>query len=63
MGLFWDLMQQSAISENREKSETLECRVRDLELELSLTNRRLNEVIKRLEQFTGEDINKDGKVG
>ena len=63
MGLFWDLMQQSAISANREKAETLEGRVDELERDLANTNQLLSEVIKRLETQTREDINKDGRIG
>jgi hypothetical protein len=63
MGLFWDLMQQSAIDTNRRKAESLEDRVRDLEHELALTRRLLAEVIQRLESVTGEDLDGDGKIG
>jgi len=63
MGLFWDLMQQSAIDSNREKTDTLASRVRRLERELARTNERLNEVIRRLEKQSGEDINNDGRIG
>ena len=63
MGLFWDLMQQSAISENREKAQTLEGRMDELERDLAKTKQLLGEVIKRLEKQTGEDINIDGRIG
>ena len=63
MGLFWDLMQESAIAANREKADTLEGRVRELERDLAKTNQRLDEVIKHLENQSGEDINNDGLIG
>ena len=63
MGLFWDLMQESAIAANREKADTLEGRVRELERDLATTNQRLDEVIKRLEKQSGEDLNNDGLIG
>ncbi|HUP82234.1 MAG TPA: hypothetical protein VM260_27020 [Pirellula sp.] len=63
MGLFWDLMQESAIAANREKADTLEGRVRELERDLAKTNQRLDEVIKRLEKQSGEDLNNDGIIG
>lgn len=63
MGLFWDLMQESAIAANREKADTLEGRVRELERDLAKTNQRLDEVIKRLEKQSGEDLNNDGLIG
>lgn len=62
MGLFWDLMQQSAIDSNRRKAETLEERVCALEHELALTRRLLAEVIHRLEAVTGQDLDGDGKI-
>ena len=63
MGLFWDLMQSSEISSNTEKTNSLAGRVRQLEHDLRQTNERLNEVIRRLEKQTGEDINRDGSIG
>ncbi len=63
MGLFWDLMQQSAINKQQEKSQSLEARVRWLENELNRTQTLLAEVIRRLETQSGEDINKDGRIG
>ena len=63
MGLFWDLMQESAIAENREKADTLEGRVCELERDFAKTNQRLDEVIKRLEKQSGEDLNNDGLIG
>ncbi|MHC4063125.1 MAG: hypothetical protein ACYSUQ_14140 [Planctomycetota bacterium] len=63
MGLFWDLMQQSQISDQREKATNLEQRVAFLESELRRTQGLLNALVVRLEQHFGEDINKDGRVG
>ena len=63
MGLFWDLMQSSEISSNTEKTNSLAGRVRQLEHDLRKTNERLNEVIRRLEKQSGEDINGDGSIG
>jgi hypothetical protein len=63
MGLFWDLMQSSEISSNTEKTNSLAGRVRQLEHDLRKTNERLNEVVRRLERQSGEDINRDGSIG
>jgi len=63
MGLFWDLMQQSQISEQREKASSLEMRVRYLEAELRDTKRVLHEVIAILEKEYGRDLDGDGRVG
>jgi hypothetical protein len=63
MGLFWDLYQQSQISAHAERAGDLEHRVAQLEDELRRTRLLLREVIGRLEQRLGEDLDRDGRVG
>lgn len=63
MGLFWDLIQQSQISEQHRKSESLEQRVAILEEELQNTKELLLKTLKVLEEYTKRDINGDGKIG
>lgn len=63
MGLFWDLIQQSQISETRSQATSTADRVRLLEEELRETRQLLHEVIKRLENSIGEDLNRDGQIG
>jgi chaperonin cofactor prefoldin len=63
MGLFWDLIQQSQISNQRTETESLDARVVALENELRRTQQVLNALVVRLEQHFGEDINKDGRIG
>jgi len=63
MGLFWDLYQQSQISEHRERAGVLEHRVANLESELLRTQQLLREVIGRLERHVGVDLDSDGRVG
>ena len=63
MGLFWDLYQQSQISGHQERAEVLEERVARLEAELQRTQLLLREVIGRLEQHVGKDLDQDGRVG
>jgi hypothetical protein len=63
MGLFWDLMQQSQISDQRNRAEHLEDRVRFLEVELRQTQSVLNKLITLLEEKFGQDIDGDGKIG
>ncbi len=63
MGLFWDLIQQSQISDQRGKSESLDARVRLLEGELQRTQSTLHDLVVLLERRFGEDINADGKIG
>ncbi len=63
MGLFWDLVQQSQISEARGKADSMETRVLNLEKELQYTRQTLHELISLLEKHFGEDINRNGRIG
>ncbi len=63
MGLFWDLMQQSQIRDQREKAGDLDARVRLLESELQRTQQTLHDLVVLLEKRFGEDIDADGKIG
>ena len=63
MGLFWDLYQQSQISKHQERTGAVEQRLATLERELDETRRLLHEVIGRLEQHVGADLDRDGRVG
>lgn len=63
MGLFWDLVQQSQISDQQEKAESLEQRVHYLEDQLQKTQQLLIKTLEVLEQHTGKDIDGDGRVG
>jgi chaperonin cofactor prefoldin len=63
MGLFWDLYQQSQISEHGQRAESLEARVEQLERQNERLATLLREVIGRLEKHVGVDLDKDGRVG
>ena len=63
MGLFWDLLQQSQISEQRGQADNLDARVRQLEGELQRVQRTLHDLVLLLEERFGEDIDRDGKIG
>tara|TARA_R110002074_G_scaffold370629_1_gene545519 strand:+ start:233 stop:424 length:192 start_codon:yes stop_codon:yes gene_type:complete len=63
MGLFWDLIQQSELDEQKGKADSLEERVKTLENELTKTKELLLKTLKVLEERSGEDINDDGKIG
>ena len=63
MGLFWDLYQQSQISGHGERTGALEQRVVQLEEELRRTQTLLRDVIGRLEESVGKDLDRDGRVG
>jgi hypothetical protein len=63
MGLFWDLYQQSQISEHRERAASLEARVERLERDHDRLTTLLREVIGRLEKHVGVDLDQDGRIG
>ena len=63
MGLFWDLIQQSQISSQQSRAESMEQRVYDLEIQLDDTRRLLNQLVNILEQHFGQDIDGDGRIG
>ena len=63
MGLFWNLIQQSQISEQRDFSTSLEQRVRNLENALSQTQKTLHDLVLILEKEYGKDINGDNRIG
>jgi polyribonucleotide nucleotidyltransferase len=63
MGLFWDLLQQSQISDQQVKAESLESRIAFLEVELQKTQKLLIKTLKVLEEQSGRDIDGDGRLG
>jgi hypothetical protein len=63
MGLFWDLYQQSQIEKHREHTVSIDARVERLEREVDRMAVLLREVIRRLEQNVGKDLDADGNVG
>ena len=63
MGLFWDLYQQSQISRQHERSTNVEARLDNLERDIVRLQQLLRDVIGRLEQHVGADLDSDGRVG
>lgn len=63
MGLFWDLVQQSQIEDQKNQADSLEERVTDLENELHHTKELLIKTLKALERAIGQDIDGDGVAG
>lgn len=63
MGLFWDLIQQSQIEEQKNQANSLEDRVAYLENELHETQVLLIKTLKALEREIGQDIDGDGVAG
>ena len=63
MGLFWNLIQQSQISEHRTRADSLEDRLARVVREMHETRATLNELLRVLEEHFGKDIDGDGRVG
>lgn len=63
MGLFWDLIQQSQISDQQQVASSLEQRVQALETELLATRTLQRRLIETLEEHFGQDIDGDGMIG
>ncbi len=63
MGLFWDLYQQSQISQHAERTATVESRVQALEDRMARIENLLHAVIGRLEVHLKVDLNRDGQIG
>ncbi len=63
MGIFWDLIQQSQISDQRSRAASLEERVQRLENDLANTQVTVHELLQLLETQLGEDLDGDGSVG
>ena len=63
MGLFWDLIQQSQIQEQKTQTSSLEQRVAYLEQELLNTRKLLMNTLRVLEEHVGKDIDNDGRIG
>lgn len=63
MGLFWDLYQQSQITQHGERQATVEVRLARVEQEVDRLSALLREVIGRLEKHVGVDLDSDGRVG
>lgn len=63
MGLFWDLYQQSQISNHAQRSGAIEQRVAHLESELHRTQVMLHQLIGVLENHLGKDLDGNSRVG
>ena len=63
MGIFWDLVQQDEIEEQKEKASSVEERVKILEEDLANTKVLLKKTLIALETHLVKDIDGDGKTG
>jgi len=63
MGILWDMYQQNKINENIGRTDSLDDRVRELELRVSMQERVIRSLIDQLERRFGEDLSGDGEIG
>jgi hypothetical protein len=63
MGLLWEIVQTGLMYGQKCKSDTIEDRVKFLEEQLSRTQETLRNLVRKLEQIQGIDIDGDGRVG
>ena len=63
MGILWEVVQTGLMYGQKRKSDSIEDRVQSLEDQLMLTQNTLRELVKKIEEIHGLDIDGDGKVG
>jgi hypothetical protein len=63
MGFIWDMIQHGQIHSANERASSLEQRVADLEDDLRVTNETLMQLLRKLEQRFGEDLDGDQRIG
>ena len=62
-GLIWDMWENNRINENRDRTDSIDDRVRELELRLNMQERVIRGLIDHLERKFGDDISGDGQIG
>jgi hypothetical protein len=63
MGVLWEIVQTGLMYGQKRKSDTIEDRVRDLEVHLEMTQNAMRKLIKKIEQIHGLDIDGNDLVG
>ncbi|TKJ36499.1 MAG: hypothetical protein CEE38_11850 [Planctomycetes bacterium B3_Pla] len=63
MGILWEVLQTGMMYGQKRKSDSVEDRVQYLEDQLESTQSTLRELVKKIEEIHGLDIDGDGKVG
>ena len=63
MGILWEVVQTGLMYGQKRKSDTVDDRVQFLENQLIRTQDTLRELVKKIEEIHGLDINGDGKIG
>ncbi|MHC4243737.1 MAG: hypothetical protein ACYS3N_18940 [Planctomycetota bacterium] len=63
MGILWEVVQTGMMYGQKRKSDSVEDRVQFLENQLIRTQDTLRELVKKIEEIHGLDIDGDGKIG
>ena len=63
MGILWEVVQTGLMYGQKRKSDTIEDRVQALEEKLQLTQNTMRQLVKKLEEIHGLDIDGNGRVG
>ncbi len=63
MGILWEVLQTGMMYGQKRKSDSVEDRVEFLERQLDATQNTLRELVKKIEEIHGLDIDGDGRIG
>jgi len=63
MGVLWEVVQTGLMYGQKRKSDTIEDRVRANEDQLQLTQNTLRNLVKKIEEIHGLDVDCDGRIG
>jgi hypothetical protein len=63
MGLLWEIVQSGFIYHQKTKSDSVNDRVSYLEDQLQRTQDTIRELVRKIEEMHGLDVDGDGKVG
>lgn len=63
MGILWEVLQTGMMYGQKRKSDSVEDRVEYLERQLESTRNTLRELVKKIEEIHGLDIDGDGRIG
>jgi chaperonin cofactor prefoldin len=63
MGILWEVLQTGMMYGQKRKSDSVEDRVEYLENQLESTRNTLRELVEKIEEIHGLDIDGDGRVG
>jgi hypothetical protein len=63
MGVLWEIIQSGLMYGHYRKSNTMEDRLAFVEQQLTRTQETMKNLVKKLEEIHGLDIDEDGSIG